>query len=125
MEIKSLPPSFREQLVPTEPNAVDVEIAERIQLFCRISPDVEAAYICAAERTHEGEEPTHELLLGVKLTIPVNGPGDSGTRTFELTRRFSAEHPDLLKRLGFRVLADRAVPAFEHYGLQVYALSNQ
>ena len=104
VEVLPLPPPFREQLLHTETNAVDTEIADAIRLFCRTSPEVEAAYICAAERTHEGQEATRVLILAVKLTIPVSGPGDSGTRSVELTQRFLHDHPALMHRLGFRVL---------------------
>lgn len=120
VEIPPLPPPFREQLLATDNKAVDTEIADAIRTFCHTAPDIEAAYICAAERTQGGDGATQVLVFAVKLTIPINGPGDSGSRTFELTRRFSHDHPDLMHSLGFRVLADRAVPAFEHYGMRVY-----
>jgi hypothetical protein len=118
MEISSREGSFREQLLQTETNAVAPETVDVIQAFCRASPDVEAAYVCAAERISEGEEPIRVLVLA--LAIPVDGRGDSDATTFELTRRFSREHPDVMRRLGLRVLTDRAVPAFEHYGVRVY-----
>jgi hypothetical protein len=78
------------------------------------------AYVCSVERTREGEEPERALRLSVKLVTPVDGSDDGHTQQIQLFERFALAHPDLARRFGFGVLADRAVPAFERYGLTVY-----
>ncbi len=120
MQMPPLPPPFREQLLPTDPDAIDASTADTIRAFCETAPEIEAAYVCSAERTREGEKPERVLRLSVKLVTPVDRPGDSSPTHFELVERFSRAHPDVIRRTGFGVLSDRGVPAFERYGLTVY-----
>lgn len=121
MEMPPLPPPLREQLLPTAPDAVDAATAGAIRAFCAAEPEIESAYVCSAERTHEGEASELVLRLMVKLVRPVERPGDSGELSFQLIERFARTNPDLMRRFGgFGVLADRAIPATERYGLRIF-----
>jgi hypothetical protein len=121
MEMPPLPPPFREQLLPTAPDAVEAATAGAIRAFCAAEPEIEAAYVCSAERTREGEAPELVLRLMVKLVRPVEGPGDGGGLSLRLIERFTRESPGLMRQFGgFGVLADRAMPATERYGLRIF-----
>jgi len=124
VEMPPLPSPFREHLLPTEPDAIDGTTVDALRAFCEESPEIEVAYVCAAERTREGEEPEPVLRLSVKLAAPVDGSEAGRAERFEqefpLFERFARARPDLARRLGFSVLADRAVPAFERNGVTVY-----
>lgn len=115
-----LPQSFREHLLPTEPAAVDDAAVEAVRAFCKESPEIEAAYVCAAMREREGEAPERVLRLSVKLVTPVDGSADGREEKLRLFERFADAHPDLARRFGFGVLADRGVPAFERNGVTIY-----
>jgi len=56
----------------------------------------------------------------VKLVAPVDGPDDGREMSVLLFECFSGSHPDVMRRLGFGVLADRGVPAFERHGLKLF-----
>jgi hypothetical protein len=43
--------------------------------------------------------------------------------SLQLVQRLSRGHPDLMRRLGYGVSADRAVPAWERYGVKVFSRS--
>jgi len=118
-----LPPPFREHLQPTDSDVVDAATVDAVRAFCEESPEIEAAYICAARRTREGSEPQDVLRLSVKLVTPVDGSGSPEERfkeRFPLIERFAHAHPDLMRELGFGVLADAGVPAFERHGVVIY-----
>jgi hypothetical protein len=93
-------------------SAIDATTAEAIEAFCEESPEVEAAYVCLTERTREGAEPERVLRLSVKLFSPVDTPGDTRAPSLQLVQRLARRHPDLMRRLGYGVSADRAVPAW-------------
>jgi hypothetical protein len=119
-----LPPPFREHLMPTEPEAVDAAIIDAVRAFCEESPEIEAAYVCAAEREREGEDSEHVLRLSVKLVAPVDGSDAGREQRFKkqlpLIERFAHAHPDVMRELGFGVLTDAGVPAFERNGVTLY-----
>jgi hypothetical protein len=123
VELPPLPPPFQERLLPTEASAIDAATAEAIGAFCEESPEVEAAYVCFTERTREGAEPERVLRLSVKLLSPVDTPEDTRTLSQQLVQPLSRGHPELMRRLGYGVLADRAVPAWERYGVKVFSRS--
>jgi hypothetical protein len=115
-----LPPPFREQLLPTEADAVDRSAVDEIRGFCEGSPQIEVAYVCSVERTCEGEEPEKALRLSVKLVTPGDGSDDGREQQLSLFKRFAQTHPEVARTLGFGVLTDHAIPAFERYGLVIY-----
>ncbi|HET7137456.1 MAG TPA: hypothetical protein VFI04_03805 [Gaiellaceae bacterium] len=118
-----LPPPFQDRLLPTEPDAVDAATLDAIRAFCAAEPEIESAYVCSAERTREGEAPEPVLRLMVKPLRPIDRPGDSGGLSLQLIERFARANPELMRRLGgFGVLADRAVPATERYGLRIFPI---
>jgi hypothetical protein len=47
-------------------------------------------------------------------------PDDTRTPSLELVQRFSRTNSKLMRHLGSGVLADRAVPAWERYGVRVF-----
>ena len=98
-----LPSPFQERLLPTRPDVLDDATADAIRNFCESSPEIETAYVCDAERRREGEKPERVLRLSVKLV-----------------RRLSQMYPDVLRRLGYGVLADRAVQAWETHAVRVF-----
>jgi hypothetical protein len=79
-------------------SAIDAATAEAIEAFCEESPEVEAAYVRLTERTRRAP-------------------------SLQLVQRLSRGHPDLMRRLGYGVSADRAVPAWERYGVKVFSRS--
>lgn len=119
-----LPPSFQERLLPTEADAVDAATVDAIRLFCEATSEIEAAYVCSVVRTREGEDPERALRLSVKLVTSVDGPDDSHRSSFRLLEQFAGSCPDVMRQLGFGVLADRGVPAFERHGLKVFDRSS-
>jgi hypothetical protein len=115
-----LPSPFQERLLPTRPDVLDDATADAIRNFCESSPEIETAYVCDAERRREGEKPERVLRLSVKLVRPVDTPDDTREPSLELVRRLSQMYPDVLRRLGYGVLADRAVQAWETHAVRVF-----
>jgi hypothetical protein len=115
-----LPPPFREQLLPTDADAVDASTADAIRVFCEGEPEIEAAYVCLVKRTREGEEPERALRLSVTLTEPAGSFDGSHPQHLPLIERFVQAHPDVARRFGFGVLTGNGVPPFERYGLTIY-----
>src|SRR5438105_8995809 len=119
MNFPPLPPPFQEHLQRTDPGAVDAETTEAVRTFCAQAPEIETAYICAAKRTHQGGQPEQVLRLSVKLVSPRDGSQSREERFKEqlpLLERFARAHPDVMRRFGFGILTDGAVPAFERNG---------
>lgn len=119
----ALPPQspYREQLLPTYAESVDAAAAEATQAFCQASPEIEAAYVCLTERTRAGAEPERAFRLSVKLVSPVSASEDTRAASVQLVQRLSQTYPELMRRFGYGVLADRAVPAWERYGVKVFS----
>ena len=114
------PPSgFRERLLPTSPDVVPDEYVDSLRSFCEEAETVAAGYVCAVERLREGAEPETALRFCMKLTTPVDSPGDSPDQARALAMRLHELHPELMRELGSGVMADRAVRAWEKYGLRV------
>ena len=118
--IPPTPAGFRERLLRTAPDVVPVEYVDSLRAFCREAETVEAGYVCAVERWREGAEPETALRFCMKLTTPVDSPGDSREQSRELAIRLHELHPELMHDLHCGVLADRAVPAWERYALRVF-----
>ena len=57
----------------------------------------------------------------VKLVVPVAEPRDAADASMSLTDRFSSAHPDLFRQVGFGILADRAVQAWDRFGVCLYS----
>ena len=117
----SLPPPFRERLLPTNEDAADRDVADAISRFCASSPEIEAAYVCSTERQREGEDPVTALRLAFKLCKPVDRSADSRQSHHLLLERLMRSEAGLAERLGCGVLADRAVPAWEKHGVRIFA----
>ncbi|MBV8256194.1 MAG: hypothetical protein JO073_00100 [Actinobacteria bacterium] len=112
-----LPASFCARLLPTETDSVDPAAAAAIREFCEASPEVEVAYVCSQE--HTGADVP--LRLAFKLVAPVSEPADSRATQRDLVHRLGRTQPELLHRFGgLVVIADRAVPAWNAYGIRVF-----
>jgi hypothetical protein len=116
MELK---PSHQRLL---DTSAVPQELAAELAAFCAGRDEIAEAFLCEIERTVEGEQPTRSLSLGVDLVWPVSEPEDS--RGVSLTLA-TALPPELMRRVGVAVLADRAVPAWRTRGRQIYARNDE
>ena len=114
-------PPLREHLLPTDATAVDAATIAAIRAFCEESPEIDAAYVCSAERERAGAAPERVVQLAVKLSSPVSEPEDARAQSRQLAHRLSHDYPELMRRLGYSVLADRAVPAWEHYAVKVFS----
>jgi hypothetical protein len=114
------PFGFQEHLLTTSSDVVPDECVERLRAFCDAEEAVETAYICAVERQRD-EAAWKALSFAVKLTSPVDGPDDSRAASLGLATRLKGLHPELMRELGFGVLADRAVPAWETFALRIFA----
>jgi hypothetical protein len=115
------PSSFRERLLPKPANALDADALIALQTFCRESPEVAAAYVGVTEREYEGKQPEQVLRLKVRLTWPVDLPGDSRDASLALAHRLAHSQPELMRQLGWGVLADRAVPTWDKNALHVFS----
>lgn len=93
---------------------------DALRSFCEEADSVEAGYVCLVERRREGAQPETALNFCMKLTTPVDAPGDSREQSRALARRLHELHPELMRELGSRVMADRAVRAWEKYALRVF-----
>jgi hypothetical protein len=113
-------PGFRQRLLPTPPDIVPVHYVAALRSFCAAIAEIEAAYVCAVEIDREGAEPDRALRFSVKLVSPVDTRDDSRAELFAIAMSFGESHPELMRELGCSMLADRAVPAYEQFGLRVY-----
>jgi len=113
---------LQQRLVETAPDDVPQQLAEVLRSFCASSPEVEKGYVCKVDETGLDGVNRGRLLFCVKLVVPVAEPGDAADVSMSLTGRFIAAHPDLMRQVGFGALADRAVQAWERYGVCLYSI---
>jgi len=106
---------FRQRLEETSPESLPPGVLDAARDACSGTLDIETAFLCWASAEVAGQPAERYLLLGLKISRPVEGPRD-----VELDLALS-----LLRRLpkppGLRVavLADRAVPAWRVKGVEV------
>jgi hypothetical protein len=112
--------AHQQRLLKTDPDEIDPHVRAALGEFCAFAPEVEAAYLCRVELTFPGGTQAERLSFTVRLSTPVNKPGDGSAELITLANRFVAEHPDLAGTLGIGALADRAVPAWEKNAVRVF-----
>jgi hypothetical protein len=115
-----LPGGRVERLLTTSPEDVPAEYVAALARFCAGAVDVERGYVCAVKIERADGESMQRLTFCVKLVAPVSEPHDSRETAEALFARLSQSQPDLARRLGFGVMADRAVAAWEANALRVY-----
>jgi hypothetical protein len=91
-----------------------------LRAFCEGDEDVEAGYVCSVEQSKD-DSTWNALRFEVKLRFPVDAPGDSRDVSPKLAKQFHERHPELMGEVGLRVLADRAVPAWDKNALRLFA----
>lgn len=96
------------------------EYVDALARFCADAVGVERGYICAVGVDRDGAESERRLTFCVKLDAPVSEPQDSREAALGLLTRLSQSEPDLVRELGFGVMADRAVAAWEAKAIRVY-----
>jgi hypothetical protein len=115
-----LPGGHSEQLLPTSVQDVPPEYVEALARFCADATEIARGYICTVEVERDGAETERQLKFCVKLDALVSEPQDSRETSFALVTRLSESQPHLVRELGFGVMADRAVAAWEAKALRIY-----
>jgi hypothetical protein len=88
--------------------------------FCAEAVNVERGYICAVSVERAGAEPERRLKFCVKLATPVREAQDSRAASLNLLTRLSELERHAVNELGFGVMADRALAAWEANALRIY-----
>jgi hypothetical protein len=115
------PPRITQHLVATDADAIPQLEAASLRDFCGRTPGVEAGYVCRVAGIALGADAHQRVAFAVKLSTPVAEPGDGASAASRnVLTRYSSELPDLAKRLGLTVLADRAVAHWDANALRVY-----
>ena len=112
------PDEFREHLLPTDPSTVAPDLLAALRSFCEANPEIAAGYLCEVEVERAGVEAERLLRFSVKLRTPGRGPGDAGP----VLQQGLIRRPTVLREMGLGFLADRAVPAWEHFGVRVFPI---
>ncbi len=115
-----LPGGHVERLLTTSAEDVPAQYVAALARFCAGAVDVERGYVCAVTIERGDGESMRRLKFCVKLVAPVSEPHDSRDTAATLFARLAQSQPDLTRRLGFGVMADRAVAAWEANALRVY-----
>jgi hypothetical protein len=76
--------------------------------------------VCAVLVEREGAEPEQRLGFCVKLHSPVSEPEDSREAVRRLSSEFWKAHPETARAVGYGVMADRALLAWERNGVCVH-----
>jgi len=113
-------PWFRERVLKTAADAVSAERLDDLRAFCEGDEDVAAGYVCSVEQSKD-DSTWNVLRFAVKLLFPVDAPGDSRDVSQKFAKQFHERHQELMGEVGLRVLADRAVPAWDKNALRLFA----
>jgi hypothetical protein len=115
-----LPGGHAERLLTTSVEDVPAEYVAALARFCADAVDVECGYVGAVSIERDDGESMRRLRFCVKLVTPVSEPHDSREAATALLARLSQSQPGLVRELGFGVMADRAVAAWDANALRVY-----
>jgi hypothetical protein len=109
----------KETLLPTARADVPAELANALAQLCADVGEVERGYVCAVMVEESGRETARELQFCVKVRAAVTEADDAQATLFKLFDRLP-DLPVVLNEVGFGVLADRAVSAWEAKALLIY-----
>jgi len=109
-----------ERLLPTSRADVPDSFIVPLSRFCGDAPEIERAYVCAVKIEQQGTEPEQRLRFCVKLRASVEDFDDSREVIDGLRALLSRSHPEITRALGFGVMTDIAVAAWEHKALRIY-----
>lgn len=114
------PASFQRRLIETTLDDLPPQLRDELAAFGEQTPEIERVYVCWVESVTEGLEPVRGLDVAVKLRQSVDTPEDAYDAARTVLTRFSRASPRLAEQMSIRVLADRAVPAWDAKALLIF-----